>query len=80
MGSTLFLKQRFGFGYELTLLRMPNADVSSDVITGALAFVCTYAHVNGILSRLLVFSLSSHIYPVDVFLCLTFTFCFSGVL
>ncbi len=34
MGSPVFLKQRFGFGYELTLLRSPNAVVSSDDITG----------------------------------------------
>lgn len=37
MGSPLFLKQRFGFGYELTLLRSPNATVPSDDITALIA-------------------------------------------
>jgi hypothetical protein len=28
MGTPMFLKQRFGFGYELTILRSPGASVS----------------------------------------------------
>lgn len=45
MGTPMFLKQRFGFGYELTILRSPGAIATSDEILQAVQVHVSEAYV-----------------------------------